>query len=35
MQGITLTKEDVEKIQRGIIISKGIDGEQLVISMEV
>jgi hypothetical protein len=34
MQGVTLTKEDIEKLQRGIIISKGIDGEMLVISME-
>ncbi len=34
MQRITLTKEDVEELQRGIIISKGIDGEQLIISME-
>jgi len=34
MQGITLTKEDVEKLQRGVIISKGIGGEQLVIKME-
>jgi len=34
MQGITLTEEDVKKLQRGIVISKGIDGEQLVIDME-